>query len=148
MLASSFLLHLSLTCTCIHVHVRVFPLQLFREAKRVVPSIFYLPRIDTWWDVTTETFQSTLTSSLISLPPSTSLIVVATAECTWQELSPSLKQLFSSVSEAEGVSASMTFDPICAALYCTCIVCCVVHGEVHVHVHVYMYCVALPCLFV
>ena len=72
--------------------------QLFKEAKRTSPSIVYLPRVDSWWGVTTETFQATFTSSLLSLPPSTSLVVIATAECPWNELCPSLKKLFSFVS--------------------------------------------------
>ena len=72
--------------------------QIFKEAKRVSPSIIYLPRVDTWWDVTTETFRATFTSSLLSLPPSTSLVVMATAECPWRQLCPSLKCLFSLVS--------------------------------------------------
>ena len=72
--------------------------QLFKEAKRTSPSIVYLPRVDSWWDVTTETFQATFTSSLLSLPSSTSLVVIATAECPWSELCPSLKELFSFVS--------------------------------------------------
>ena len=75
--------------------------QLFKEAKRVSPSIIYLPRVDSWWDVTTETFQVTFTSSLLSLPPSTSLVVIATAECPWSTLSPSLQNLFSFVSKID-----------------------------------------------
>ena len=72
--------------------------QLFKEAKRTSPSIVYLPRVDSWWGVTTETFQVTFISTLLSLPPSTSLVVIATAECQWSELCPSLKKLFSFVS--------------------------------------------------
>ena len=74
--------------------------QLFKEAKRVLPCVLYLPHVDSWWGVTTETFQATFTSSLLSLPPATSLVVVATAECTWDDLCPSLKTLFSFVCES------------------------------------------------
>ena len=61
-------------------------------------SVLYLPRLNSWWSVTTETFQATFTSCLLSLPPSTSLIVIATAECPWNDLPSSLKRLFDMVS--------------------------------------------------
>ncbi len=69
-------------------------LQTFRELARVTPSILFLPRLDSWWEVTSETFQMTLLSSLTSLLPSTPLLVLATAECLWEELPPKLKEVF------------------------------------------------------
>lgn len=65
-----------------------------RELRRTTPSILYLPRLDSWWDVTSETLQMTLLSLLSSLPPSTPLLVLATAECLWEELPPRLREVF------------------------------------------------------
>ena len=59
--------------------------------------MLFLPRVDTWWDVTTETFQATLNSALSSLLPSTPLLVLATAECQWEELPSRLKDIFADV---------------------------------------------------
>jgi len=60
----------------------------------VTPSLLYLPRVDCWWNVTSETFQVTLISSLSSLPPSTPLFILATTECMWEELPDKLRALF------------------------------------------------------
>ena len=61
---------------------------------RVTPSILYLPRLDAWWGVTSETFQMTLISSLSSLLPSAPLLVLATAACQWEELPDRLREVF------------------------------------------------------
>ena len=60
----------------------------------MTPSILFLPRLDSWWDVTPETFQMTFLSCLSSLPPSTPLLVLATAECPWQQLPERLRSVF------------------------------------------------------
>ncbi len=70
---------------------------MMRELRRVTPSILFLPRLDSWWEVTSETFQVTLFSSLSSLLPSTPLLILATAECPWEELPAKLKEVFADV---------------------------------------------------
>ncbi len=60
----------------------------------MTPSILYLPRLDSWWGVTSDTFQMTLLSFLSSLLPSTPMLVLATAECSWQDLPSQLQEVF------------------------------------------------------
>lgn len=71
--------------------------QILRELRRVTPSILFLPRLDSWWHVTTDTFQATLLSALSSLLPSTPLLILATAECLWEELPAKLREVFGDV---------------------------------------------------
>lgn len=55
-------------------------IQLFREARQATPSIVYIPRIMSWWEVAMETLRGTFTSVLNSLPPDLPLLVLATTE--------------------------------------------------------------------
>ena len=71
--------------------------QIFREAKRLAPSVVYLPRIATWWDIVPGTFHATFMSILLSLPTDTPLFVLATAECPWTDLPGPLRMLFGQV---------------------------------------------------
>jgi len=68
--------------------------QVFREARRIAPAVIFIPRISSWWDVTTETFQAMFLSTLLSLPSSTPLLVLATSECPWSELPSALREVF------------------------------------------------------
>ena len=70
---------------------------MFREAKRLAPSVVYVPQISSWWDIVPATFHATFLSILHSLPPSTPLLVLATAECSWSNLPQLLKDLFREV---------------------------------------------------
>ena len=72
-------------------------LQVFREARRVAPSVVFIPRISSWWDVTTETFQAMFLSTLHSLPSSTPILMLATSECHWGELPAALREVFEGV---------------------------------------------------
>ena len=80
------------------IFTSTFPCQVFREARRIAPSIVYLPRINTWWEVTPETFRATLFSVVYSLPATTPLLVLATAECPFNKLPIAVKELFKQVS--------------------------------------------------
>ena len=55
-------------------------IQMFREARQATPSIVYIPRIMSWWEVAMETLRGTFTSVLNSLPPDLPLLVLATTE--------------------------------------------------------------------
>ena len=72
-------------------------LQVFREARRVAPSVVFIPRISSWWDVTTETFQAMFLSTLHSLPSSTPILMLATSECPWGQLPAALREVFEGV---------------------------------------------------
>ena len=71
--------------------------QVFREARRVAPSVVFIPRISSWWGVTTEALQATFLAALLSLPSSTPLLVLATAEEKWAELPRPLRDVFRGV---------------------------------------------------
>lgn len=71
--------------------------QIFREAKRLAPSVVYVPQISSWWDIVPGTVHATFLSILSSLPPDLPLLLLATAECPWSDLTPLLKDLFREV---------------------------------------------------
>lgn len=56
-------------------------LQLFREARQTNPSVIYIPRIMSWWQVATESLRGLLLSVVNSLPPHLPILVMATSEC-------------------------------------------------------------------
>ena len=102
-------------------------LQVFREARRLSPSIVYLPRVDTWWDVTSDTFKSALLSAAISLPSHTPVLLLATSEClpglTLKNsifLSPTLLNVvFVSSPENLPLSLQQVFPPVVGVCYQT-----------------------------
>ena len=63
----------------------------------MAPSIIYIPRINNWWDVTSETFHATLLSLILSLPPTTPLFLLTTAECHYHNLPAILQEVFREV---------------------------------------------------
>ena len=56
-------------------------IQVFREARRVVPCIVYIPRITACWNVMSDTFKATFTSVINTLPHDLSMLILATSEC-------------------------------------------------------------------
>ncbi|KAL2124028.1 hypothetical protein VTJ04DRAFT_393 [Mycothermus thermophilus] len=67
----------------------------FTEVKRHKPSVVFIPSIDTWWASVTEMAITTLTTLLRSIPPSDPVLLLATADCTPEQLAPEiLKELF------------------------------------------------------
>ena len=85
-------------------------LQVFREARRVAPSVVFIPRISSWWDVTTETFQAMFLSTLHSLPSSTAILMLATSECPWGELPAALREVFEGVRELHEEDRSTVYS--------------------------------------
>merc|ERR1739838_133825 len=68
---------------------------VFQEARRVLPSIIYLPHINQWWSSTSDTLRATFTSLLYDLDPSSPLLLVATSDCPYDELDYEIQALFS-----------------------------------------------------
>ena len=93
---------------------------MFREARRVAPSIVYLPRINSWWEVTPETFRATLFSVVYSLPPTTPLLVLATAECPFNKLPVAIKELFKQVRKCMCVCVCVCVCVSVSVFTCTC----------------------------
>ncbi|XP_023655016.1 ATPase family AAA domain-containing protein 2B isoform X2 [Paramormyrops kingsleyae] len=68
--------------------------QVFREARRCLPSVVYIPHISEWWDAMGDTVRSTFLSLLRDVPSFCPLLVLATAETAFQHLPDELKRLF------------------------------------------------------
>ncbi|XP_060536537.1 ATPase family AAA domain-containing protein 2-like isoform X2 [Cylas formicarius] len=71
-------------------------LQVFHEAKRNVPSIIYIPNIDQWWELVTETVRAIVTSQLSQIDPNVPFLFMATSCATYDNLPQQLKNIFSS----------------------------------------------------
>uniref|UniRef100_A0A672S237 ATPase family AAA domain-containing protein 2 n=1 Tax=Sinocyclocheilus grahami TaxID=75366 RepID=A0A672S237_SINGR len=69
--------------------------QVFREARRCVPSIIYMPHISDWWEAISETVKSSFLTLLQDVPSFTPLLILATAETIYQQLPDELKCIFS-----------------------------------------------------
>lgn len=68
-------------CVCVCVG-----LQVFREAQRSVPSVIYMPHVSDWWEAISETVKSTFLTLLQDVPSFTPLLILATAEISYQQL--------------------------------------------------------------
>uniref|UniRef100_A0A673J9Z1 ATPase family AAA domain-containing protein 2 n=1 Tax=Sinocyclocheilus rhinocerous TaxID=307959 RepID=A0A673J9Z1_9TELE len=69
--------------------------QVFREARRCVPSIIYMPHISDWWEAISETVKSSFLTLLQDVPSFTPLLILATAETVYQQLPDELTCIFS-----------------------------------------------------
>ena len=67
----------------------------FTEVKRHKPSVIFIPSVDIWWGSVNDSAVTTFTTLLRSIPPSDPVLVLATSECTPEQLAPEiLKELF------------------------------------------------------
>uniref|UniRef100_A0A8C2HHK0 ATPase family AAA domain-containing protein 2 n=1 Tax=Cyprinus carpio TaxID=7962 RepID=A0A8C2HHK0_CYPCA len=69
--------------------------QVFREARRCVPSIIYMPHISDWWEAISETVKSSFLTLLQDVPSFTPLLILATAETIYQQLPDEVTNLHS-----------------------------------------------------
>ncbi|XP_048582150.1 ATPase family AAA domain-containing protein 2 isoform X2 [Nematostella vectensis] len=69
--------------------------QLFREARRSLPCIVYMPHLNSLWLATSESLHATLISLLQDLPPLSPVLLLATADKEFSQLPYELQQLFS-----------------------------------------------------
>lgn len=60
--------------------------QVFNEAKRNIPSIIYIPNLDKWWELVTETVRVILLSQMTQLNPNTPILLLATADKLYEDL--------------------------------------------------------------
>lgn len=68
--------------------------QIFREAKRNLPSIIYLPRIGRTWKTLNETVQETFLTLLHDLESNAPLLIIATSDCHYHELPSQIQDMF------------------------------------------------------
>lgn len=72
-------------------------LQAFQEARRQLPSVIYVPEIESWWSLVPQTVQALLTSKLASLEPGTAILLLASANCEFEELPQEVSAVSSNV---------------------------------------------------
>ena len=83
----------------------------------MAPSVIYIPRMASWWEVTTDTFKETFLALIHALPSSSPVLILATSEQSVEQLPDDLKVLFSAVS-----------NPYLNL--------CISHTHTHVHTHI------------
>uniref|UniRef100_A0A2K6GYG9 ATPase family AAA domain containing 2B n=1 Tax=Propithecus coquereli TaxID=379532 RepID=A0A2K6GYG9_PROCO len=60
--------------------------QIFREARRTVPSIVYMPHIGDWWEAVSETVRATFLTLLQDIPSFSPIFLLSTSETMYSEL--------------------------------------------------------------
>ncbi|XP_051909152.1 ATPase family AAA domain-containing protein 2B isoform X3 [Hippocampus zosterae] len=68
--------------------------QVFREACRSVPSVVFLPHISEWWETVSDTLKSTFLSLLLDVPSFSPVLILATAETLYSQLSEEIRSMF------------------------------------------------------
>ncbi|KAK3516621.1 hypothetical protein QTP70_022045, partial [Hemibagrus guttatus] len=68
--------------------------QVFREAQRSSPSVIYMPHVSDWWEAISDTVKSTFLTLLQDVPSFTPLLILATAEISYQQLPEEVKCIF------------------------------------------------------
>ncbi|XP_031731941.1 ATPase family AAA domain-containing protein 2 isoform X1 [Anarrhichthys ocellatus] len=68
--------------------------QIFVEAKRTSPSILYIPHIGQWWETVGPALRATFLSLLSSIPPFTPILLLATCNLEYDQLSMEVQELF------------------------------------------------------
>ncbi|KAF6102188.1 ATPase family AAA domain containing 2B [Phyllostomus discolor] len=68
--------------------------QIFREARRTVPSIVYMPHIGDWWDAVSETVRATFLTLLQDIPSFSPIFLLSTSETMYSELPEEVKCIF------------------------------------------------------
>uniref|UniRef100_A0A8D3DTS5 ATPase family AAA domain-containing protein 2 n=1 Tax=Scophthalmus maximus TaxID=52904 RepID=A0A8D3DTS5_SCOMX len=68
--------------------------QVFREACRSVPSVVFMPHISEWWETVGDTVKSTFLSLLQDVPSFSPVLILATAETYYSQLSEEVRSIF------------------------------------------------------
>lgn len=68
--------------------------QVFREACRSVPSVVFMPHISEWWETVSDTVKSTFLTLLQDVPSFTPVLILATAETPYSQLSDEVRSMF------------------------------------------------------
>ncbi|KAF7654038.1 hypothetical protein LDENG_00075450 [Lucifuga dentata] len=68
--------------------------QIFVEAKRTSPSILYIPHIEQWWETMGPAIRATFISLLHSIPAFSPILLLATCNLHYDQLSLEVQELF------------------------------------------------------
>ncbi|KAJ4930997.1 hypothetical protein JOQ06_025298 [Pogonophryne albipinna] len=68
--------------------------QIFVEAKRTSPSILYIPHIGQWWETVGPALRATFLSLLSSIPSFAPILLLATCNLQYDQLSVEVQELF------------------------------------------------------
>ncbi|KAJ4928796.1 hypothetical protein JOQ06_004421 [Pogonophryne albipinna] len=68
--------------------------QVFREARRSVPSVVFMPHISEWWETVSDTVKSTFLTLLHDVPSFSPVLILATAETHYSQLSDEVRSIF------------------------------------------------------
>uniref|UniRef100_I3JJY9 ATPase family AAA domain-containing protein 2 n=1 Tax=Oreochromis niloticus TaxID=8128 RepID=I3JJY9_ORENI len=68
--------------------------QIFVEAKRTSPSILYIPHIGQWWETVGPALRATFLSLLSSIPAFSPILLLATCNLRYNQLSTEVQELF------------------------------------------------------
>ncbi|XP_011610211.1 ATPase family AAA domain-containing protein 2B isoform X1 [Takifugu rubripes] len=68
--------------------------QVFREARRSVPSVVFMPHVSEWWETVSDTVKSTFLTLLQDVPSFSPVLIVATAESHYSQLPDEVKSMF------------------------------------------------------
>uniref|UniRef100_A0A3P8VR80 ATPase family AAA domain containing 2 n=1 Tax=Cynoglossus semilaevis TaxID=244447 RepID=A0A3P8VR80_CYNSE len=68
--------------------------QIFVEAKRTSPSILYIPHIGQWWETVGPALRATFLSLLSSIPAFSPILLLATCNLRYNQLSVEIQELF------------------------------------------------------
>ncbi|XP_018539421.1 ATPase family AAA domain-containing protein 2 isoform X1 [Lates calcarifer] len=68
--------------------------QIFVEAKRTSPSILYIPHIGQWWETVGPALRATFLSLLSSIPAFSPILLLATCNLQYDQLSTEVQELF------------------------------------------------------
>uniref|UniRef100_A0A3Q4AMK7 ATPase family AAA domain-containing protein 2 n=1 Tax=Mola mola TaxID=94237 RepID=A0A3Q4AMK7_MOLML len=61
--------------------------QVFREARRSVPSVVFMPHVSEWWETVSDTVKTTFLTLLQDVPSFSPVLFLATAETQYSQLS-------------------------------------------------------------
>lgn len=70
-------------------------IQVFLEVKRNIPSVLYIPSIDRWWYLVTETLRAIFLAQLQEFDPNSPILVLATSDTDYNSLPEQVKYVFS-----------------------------------------------------
>ncbi|XP_015207022.2 ATPase family AAA domain-containing protein 2B [Lepisosteus oculatus] len=68
--------------------------QVFREARRTVPSVVYMPHVSDWWEAINDTVRTTFLTLLQDVPSFCPVLVLATSETPYAALPEEVKCIF------------------------------------------------------
>ncbi|XP_045916512.1 ATPase family AAA domain-containing protein 2B isoform X1 [Micropterus dolomieu] len=68
--------------------------QVFREARRSLPSVVFMPHISEWWETVSDTVKSTFLTLLQDVPSFSPVLILATAETHYSQLSEEVRSIF------------------------------------------------------